>query len=122
MSPRLTHGLAANSATPVAVAGGLTFAAVSSGQGYACGVTTTGAAYCWGNNGNGQLGDGTTTNRTTPVAVAGGLKFSSVSSGWTHTCAVTAGGAAYCWGDNSAGGLGNGTAGSPSLVPVPVAP
>jgi PKD repeat protein len=34
-------------------------------------MTPSGAAYCWGWNSSGQLGDGTTTDRHTPVAVVG---------------------------------------------------
>jgi alpha-tubulin suppressor-like RCC1 family protein len=57
---------------PVPVAGNLTFADVSAGNdGFACGVTTDGGAYCWGENSYGQLGDGTTTNSSVPVKVAG---------------------------------------------------
>ncbi|PYP20711.1 MAG: hypothetical protein DMD53_09885, partial [Gemmatimonadetes bacterium] len=86
-----------------------TFARVSAGGSHACGVTPGGAAYCWGANVNGQLGDGTTTDRLSPVAVAGGLSFAAVSAGDLHTCALTAGGAAYCWGYNGDGELGDGT-------------
>jgi alpha-tubulin suppressor-like RCC1 family protein len=56
----------------VPVASGLSFSGVTTGQAHTCGVTAAGAAYCWGANGWGQLGDGTTTNRVTPVLVAGG--------------------------------------------------
>jgi len=73
-------------------------------------VTTTGAAYCWGANGEGALGDGTTTQRTSPVAVTGGLTFASVSAGGNgFTCGRTTTGAGYCWGLNNVGQLGDGT-------------
>jgi len=71
-------------------------------------VTTAGAAYCWGDNSSGQLGNGTKTKSTTPVAVAGGLTFATVSAGQYFACGVTTAGAAYCWGNNSSGQLGNG--------------
>lgn len=56
--------------SPVAVAGGLLFSGVATGDAHSCGVTTAGRAYCWGAN-NGQLGDGSSTSTSTPVAVVG---------------------------------------------------
>jgi alpha-tubulin suppressor-like RCC1 family protein len=56
--------------SPVSVKGGLTIAVVSAAGGHTCGVTTEGAAYCWGWNAYGQLGDGTTTDRLTPTRVS----------------------------------------------------
>jgi alpha-tubulin suppressor-like RCC1 family protein len=38
---------------------GLTFASVSNGRFYTCALTPAGAAYCWGYNGDGQLGNAT---------------------------------------------------------------
>jgi alpha-tubulin suppressor-like RCC1 family protein len=55
--------------TPVAVAGGLAFAKIAAGQWYTCGISTSGAMYCWGYNGLGNLGDGTTTSRLAPTLV-----------------------------------------------------
>ena len=86
------------------------FASVSAGSNATCGVTTSGSGYCWGNNGFGQLGNGSTSNSTAPVRIAGGLSFSSVSSGSLQgfACGLTSAGAAYCWGYNDYGQLGRG--------------
>jgi alpha-tubulin suppressor-like RCC1 family protein len=64
-------GTTTTSTSPVRVAGGIDFANVSTGVLglHSCGLSTGGQAYCWGNNENGQLGDGTTNRRLTPVAV-----------------------------------------------------
>jgi len=83
--------------------------ALAAGFYHTCAVSVAGAAYCWGFNSFGPLGDGTTTLRTTPVAVSGGLLFQSISAGIYHTCGLTASGAAYCWGNNASGQLGDGT-------------
>ena len=105
---------------PAPVVGGLAFSALTAGGGLTCGVATSGAAYCWGYNGDGELGDGSTTTRSSvPVGVRGGLTFSAVSPGSWHTCGVTRTGAAYCWGRNDSGELGDGSTSS-SSVPVAV--
>src|SRR5436309_2996341 len=109
------------STSPVAVVGGRTFATVSAGNGYhTCGVTTGGAAYCWGDNTWGQLGDGSTTGSGTPVLVSGGLSFAVVSAGGNYTCGLTTSGGPYCWGSNFNGQLGTGVFSGPNLLPTAV--
>ncbi|MDH5235579.1 MAG: hypothetical protein OEW77_11520, partial [Gemmatimonadota bacterium] len=97
--------------SPGLVASGNTFSAISvSVDSRVCAITTAGAAYCWGHNSNGEIGDGSTTDRRTPTAVAGGLVFASISTrSFNHTCAMTTGAQAYCWGRNADGELGDGT-------------
>ena len=106
---------------PSAVPGELTFASLSAGGEHACGVTTAGIAYCWGDNEDGQLGDGTTTKREAPVRVASDVRFRSVSAGKLHTCALATDGRAYCWGNNAWGAIGNGATGANQPRPVAVA-
>ncbi len=113
---------------PAAVSGGLTFASLAAGVGgsHTCGLEVSGVAYCWGDNTQGQLGDGTVANRLSPTKVtatadAGELTFASLSAGGLHTCGVsTEGGVAYCWGSNVTGELGDDTR-SARLTPVKVA-
>ena len=97
---------------PTAIPGGILFDVVSLGSGYGCGVTSNQAAYCWGLNDYGQLGDGTLTDTDTPVPVASDIRFTAVAASSLHTCGIDAMGAAYCWGNNGASGrLGTGSTG-----------
>ncbi len=106
------------------------WASISAGNAVTCALTPTGAAYCWGANTLGELGDGTTEYRSTPTPVAGAHVFTSLATGRDHVCAVDSAGAAYCWGYNASGQLGDGstanrtspTAVSGGLVFLEVAP
>ncbi|UCG85728.1 MAG: hypothetical protein JSW71_17685 [Gemmatimonadota bacterium] len=99
-----------------AVAGAHRFTTISVGDQHTCGITVDGAAYCWGGNFEGQLGDGTTENRLVPTAVSGAHTFMTVDAGSAHTCALASDGTAYCWGENRQGELGDGTT---TARPVP---
>jgi len=63
-------GVVASGERPVAVDGGLKFAYIKAGELFTCGVTSDGAAWCWGDNEYGQLGDGSFTGSAVPVKVA----------------------------------------------------
>jgi hypothetical protein len=87
--------------------GGMAFDSLAVGGQHTCGLTTSGAAWCWGKNDHGQLGDGTTTDRAAPVAVGGGHVFVQITAGWDHTCGRTAAGEIWCWGNGSWGSMGD---------------
>ena len=105
--------------------------AVSLGTGhYACAVRSDGTVWCWGRDGEGQLGDGTrgneNYNRSKAVeVVSGGApldNMKSVNAGSNHTCAVTYAKTAWCWGSDASAELGDATfgEGGSRLYPVQV--
>jgi len=98
------------STDPIPVASTTAFATVVAGSGYACALTPDGAAYCWGDNDRGQLGNGTTGRSWSPTAVEGSHAFVSLTAGDRHTCGLAADGRAWCWGYNGAGALGTSAA------------
>ena len=96
---------------------------VSCGQKHSCALKA-GELYCWGTNGNGELGDGAQvpegmrTPKLAPVPVTVVSQVQLVSAGQRHTCALVDEDA-YCWGDNTYGQLGNGEAGQ-EFNPTPM--
>ena len=104
---------------PVPVVGGQSFMSLSAGGAHSCGITASGAAYCWGYNEYGRLGVGDTSMRLTPTAVLGSIQFQEVVAGGEHSCGLSLAGQAYCWGYNGSGELGDSTL-ETRLSPVPV--
>jgi alpha-tubulin suppressor-like RCC1 family protein len=108
-----------NALESVEPTGGLTFTSLAVGDDHTCGLRSSGAAWCWGANSHGQLGDGTTTDRTAPVEVQGGHTFTQLTAGWGHTCGRTSAGEIWCWGNGSWGSMGDDHR-DESAVPVSV--
>jgi alpha-tubulin suppressor-like RCC1 family protein len=97
--------------------------AISVGNTHACALNTLGNAFCWGNNSDGQLGNGTFATSYTAVPVVNGKDFIAISVGFNSTCALSVYKTIWCWGENYYGGLGNGLSGreTDSAIPVQVA-
>ena len=89
---------------------------VSAGGFHTCAIDSSGALKCWGNNGNGRLGDNSMTRRLTPTGLQNASNTAtlnngvqSVSAGNEHTCAIDGLGVLKCWGNNTNGRLGDGS-------------
>lgn len=119
---QLGNGNNSDSNTPVQVlTGGVT--AISAGGDATENVefalaVQNGAAYAWGRNAHGQLGNNSITDSNTPVAVSGLTSgVTAVSAGGYHGLAIKDG-AVYGWGYNGQGEIGNGTFGGNITTPV----
>ena len=95
---------------------------------YSLALKSDGTVWAWGNNDDGQLGDGTQfINRLLPVQVkdtagTGNLTgITAISAGFGHNLALKSDGTVWAWGLDNLGQLGdNTTSGDPSLLPVQV--
>jgi alpha-tubulin suppressor-like RCC1 family protein len=123
---QLGDGSGIDSATPVAVSGlsdGVV--ALSIGVLHTCALTAVGGVKCWGENGQGQLGDGSVVSSLVPVDVLDGATLApltgmaAIAVAATHTCAMSPAGGLRCWGTNDFGQLGNGNSGTNAFSILP---
>jgi alpha-tubulin suppressor-like RCC1 family protein len=131
-SGQLGDGTVIIRALAVPVQGLANVTAVAAGFDHSCAIAagggvSGGAVWCWGDNGEGQLGNGTTTTNPVPSVVHDSAGQSllgdmrDVTAGYSHTCAQANDGHVWCWGSNHEGQLGDGTSVAhalPALVHV----
>lgn len=130
---------AEGSATPRPVVGGLNFMSLTTNAEnnvralHTCGIVTTNDVYCWGANGQNQLGApapgicAAISNMMipcvgTPQRVGGDLQAVAIQTGMFFTCAIGMDREMYCWGMNDSGQFGNATqtsSGTPIRVTMP---
>jgi len=92
---------------------------VAGGRYHSIALKSDGTVWAWGDNGYGQIGDGTQVQRLSAVAVSGLSGVIAISSRYNHTVALKADGTVWTWGQNSRGQLGDGTT-TQRLAPVQV--
>ena len=78
-----------------------------------------GTMWAWGNNTNGQLGDGSRVSQDTPEKIAPpqGITYVALAAGGSTSYAIDTGGNVWAWGAGKGGQLGTGRQ-AQSLTPV----
>jgi alpha-tubulin suppressor-like RCC1 family protein len=106
-------------ALPAVNLGGELALALSAGNSHSCALLNHSVVKCWGNNNNGQLGQGDVVNRGDAASPALGAALapidfglaagvSALAAGSFHNCVQWIDGAVKCWGYNAGGQLGLG--------------
>jgi alpha-tubulin suppressor-like RCC1 family protein len=73
--------------------------AISTGMDSNCALTPSGGVKCWGENGCGQIGDGTTIDHPKPADVNNLTdSVTDIAVNYSNACAILNNGSAQCWG------------------------
>jgi alpha-tubulin suppressor-like RCC1 family protein len=80
---------------------------IVAGANHTCVLATDGSVWCWGQNGNGSLGDGSLLNQGSPVQADLGETAKTFSAGGSTTCAALSDDSLKCWGKGTSGQIGN---------------
>lgn len=86
-----------------------TIVGISRGYDHTLFLTDNGELYACGDNGAGQLGDGTTESSDAPIKVASLTNIIAMTASSSASYALTKDGEVFAWGDNADGTLGQGT-------------
>ncbi|HTZ87540.1 MAG TPA: hypothetical protein VMB05_12805 [Solirubrobacteraceae bacterium] len=119
----------ANRHVPKEVSGISTAVAIAAGLEHNLALLSNGTVMAWGNNDDGQLGNGEEEGPTvckaagycakTPVTVEGLSNVAAIAAGGDHSLALLKDGTVMAWGNNESGELGDDSK-EESFVPVPV--
>jgi trimeric autotransporter adhesin len=123
-SGQLGNGSLANAYVPTRVGSDNDWSpATTAGDAHTLALKTNGSLWAWGDNGNGQLGDGTLLSRTVPVQIGADTDWVELEAKGNCSMAMKSGGTLWSWGDNSFGQLVNGSTisknvPSPAITPI----
>lgn len=85
---------------------------IAAGQYHTLAIKSDGTLWAWGNNDNGQLGDGTAVNKSIPTQIGTDTDWALIDAFYWNTFAIKTDGSLWGWGNNSNGQLGDGNFGS----------
>ena len=92
------------------------FKEIAPGRFHSMAIDNNGDLWVWGENTNGQIGDGTKSDSLNPKKIKEGTTFTKISAGIYHSMAIDSNGNLWTWGYNYEGQLGDGTI-DESLIP-----
>lgn len=80
---------------------------VATGAWHSCAIRSDRAAFCWGDNRFGQIGNGSEDDRALqPMPVAGGIQFEELALGAHFSCGLSTLGSVWCWGSSEYASVG----------------
>ena len=68
---------------------------ISAGRSHTLLIDSSGGLQAFGDNNNGQLGDGTTTGKRSPIQIKQETKFTQISAGSGHSLSIDSEGKVY---------------------------
>ena len=98
-----------NTLSPTQIGSATTWAKIAAGGRGSAALTSNGELWCWGDNPNGQVGNGNTTNQGSPVQIGSDTNWKELNCGRNHKLAIKTNGTLWAWGQNSSSQLGDGT-------------
>ena len=88
---------------PIRVGTDNDWAKIDTGDNHALALKTDGSLWAWGDNLDGQVGDGTRVDKRVPIRVGLAQAWRQIAGGEPHTLAVRADGTLWGWGSNQNG-------------------
>ena len=98
--------------TPIRIGTDADWKLISAGNGprsFNLAIKTNGTLWAWGNNTNGQVGDGTFVHKFAPVQVSTDTNWKEIATGYSHAMAIKTDGTLWTWGNSDYFALGYGT-------------